>query len=116
MGVVKTILLVTFVIICVLLVLFVLLQNDENSGMGVFGGMQTQAFGAHSASILTKATGVLVALFFVFAFFLAVLEKGNNRTVTEQSVQGIVSETQAEETNDTENWWKEVPAEETKAE
>lgn len=75
MGVLGTILLVVFIIISVLLVLLVLVQNEDSNGMGgVFGG-QTAAFGAHSASVLSKTTGVLVALFFVIAFTLAVLNK-----------------------------------------
>ena len=47
MAVLKTILLIAFVIICVLLVLLVLVQNEENNGMGsAFGGGQSTAFGA----------------------------------------------------------------------
>ena len=34
MGVVGTILLVAFVIVCVLLVLMVLVQNEDSNGMG----------------------------------------------------------------------------------
>ena len=56
MGVVRTILLVAFVIICVLLVLLVLVQNEDNNGMGsAFGGGQSAAFGAHSASEIGRA-------------------------------------------------------------
>lgn len=81
MGIVKTILLVAFVIICVLLVLMVLIQNEDNNGMGgVFGGGQSAAFGAHSASVLTKATGVLTVLFFVLTFGLALLNKTSDRS------------------------------------
>ncbi|WP_443736512.1 preprotein translocase subunit SecG [Treponema sp.] len=80
MGVVRTILLVAFVIICVLLVLLVLVQNEDNNGMGsAFGGGQSAAFGAHSASVLTKTTGVFVALFFIVAFSLSLLNKAPAR-------------------------------------
>ncbi len=76
MGVVRTILLVLFIIVSILLVLLVLVQNEDSNGMGgVFGGAQSAAFGSHSASVLTKTTGVLVALFFVFVFSLALLNK-----------------------------------------
>ena len=69
MGVVRTILLVAFIIVCVLTILLVLMQNDEGNGMGTaFGGGQSAAFGSHSASVLVKTTGVLAGLFFVIVF------------------------------------------------
>ena len=80
MGIVRTVLLVAFVIVCVLLVLLVLIQREDSNGMGgVFGGGQSAAFGSHSASVLTKTTGVLAALFFVFAFSLALVNKGRDK-------------------------------------
>ena len=76
MGVVRTILLVLFIIVSIILVLLVLVQNDNSNGMGgAFGGAQTAAFGSHSASILTKTTGVLVGVFFIAVFVLALLNK-----------------------------------------
>ena len=38
------------------------------------GGRGTAAFGSHSASVLTKATAVLVTLFFVLAIGLAIVK------------------------------------------
>jgi len=76
MSVISIILLVVFVIICVLTVGIVLLQNDESDGMGgLFGGAGSQAFGSRSANVLTKTTYVLVALFFITSFGLALLNK-----------------------------------------
>ncbi|MCQ2580247.1 MAG: preprotein translocase subunit SecG [Treponemataceae bacterium] len=76
MSVISIILLVVFVIICVLTVGIVLLQNDESDGMGgLFGGAGSQAFGSRSANVLTKTTYVLVALFFLTSFGLAILNK-----------------------------------------
>ncbi|MBP5442456.1 MAG: preprotein translocase subunit SecG [Treponema sp.] len=75
MNIIKSILLVAFVIIAILLVLLVLVQNDEGNGMGSAFGGQSAAFGAHSASVLTKTTGVFVTLFFVTVFTLAFLNK-----------------------------------------
>ncbi len=90
MGIVRTILLVAFIIVCVLLVLLVLIQNEDNNGMGgVFGGGQSAAFGSHSASVLTKTTGVLAVLFFVFAFSIALASKGSEKA-------GDLSKTAAE--------------------
>ena len=66
MGTIGIVLLVFFIIVCALLVLLVAIQDDGENGMGgLLGGRGTQAFGSHSASVLTKATGVLVGLFFV---------------------------------------------------
>ena len=39
--------------------------------MGLMGGRGTAAFGSHSASVLSKTTGVLVVLFFVISIGLA---------------------------------------------
>lgn len=71
MGIVGNILLVAFVIVCVLIVLLVLVQDDGKNGMGLMGGRGTAAFGSHSASVLSKTTGVLVVLFFVISIGLA---------------------------------------------
>ncbi|MCH5283364.1 MAG: preprotein translocase subunit SecG [Treponema sp.] len=76
MGAIKVILMVAFVIVCVLLVLLVLIQNDEGGGLGgLMNGSGSAAFGSHSASVINKATFVLVALFIVTAFFIARLNK-----------------------------------------
>ena len=82
MNVVRTILLVAFVIVCILGILLVLVQNEDNNGMGgVFGGAQSAAFGSHSASVLTKTTAVLVVLFFVLAFGLALVNKDSTKKI-----------------------------------
>jgi preprotein translocase subunit SecG len=76
MGIIGVIVLVLFVIVCVLLVSIVLIQSEEGGGMGgLFGGAGTQAFGSRSGNIITRATYVLVALFFVSVFGLAFLHK-----------------------------------------
>ena len=106
MNIVKTVALVAFVIICVILILLVLVQNEENNGMGsAFGGGQSTAFGAHSANVITKTTGVFVALFFVAAFGLALLNKAPKKadlSETVKQVQGAESENNAAD----ENWLK----------
>ncbi len=103
MGVVRTILLVAFIIICVLLVLMVLVQNEDSNGMGsAFGGGQSVAFGARSASVLTKTTAVFVVLFFAVTFALALLTKAptkNDLSATAAEVEGTeaVEETAVEQ-------------------
>ena len=111
MGAISIVLLVAFVIICALSVLLVLVQDQDNSGMGgMLGGGNSAAFGAHSASVLTKATAVLVALFFVVVFALAFANKksakGHSDTLSEaaktMNIQGDASKDASAA-----DWWKE---------
>ena len=77
-GVVGGILLVAFIIICVLLILMVVVQDEDNNGMGgMLGGGNSAAFGSRSSNVLIKTTGVMTVLFFVFAFSLGIVHKGN---------------------------------------
>lgn len=108
MGAIGVVLLVAFVVICVLLVLLVLIQDQDNSGMGgVFGGGNSAAFGAHSASVLTKATTVFVVLFFVATFAIALLNKkdaGSDAAKVQEVVteEGLKADSAAADSK----WWK----------
>lgn len=114
--VVLTILLVAFVIISVLLVLLVLVQDADNSGMGgLLGGGNSQAFGSHSASVLTKATIVFVVLFFVLTFVIAKAYSTkssddaatmNAAAVELESENPKEAETTIENAGSGEKWWK----------
>lgn len=92
MSIVGNILLVAFVIVCVLLVLLVLVQDDGKSGMGLMGGRGTTAFGSHSASVLTKSTGVLVALFFVISIGLAKVNAPASKPAKISSEESVTTE------------------------
>lgn len=101
MNLISTVLFAAFVIVCVLLVILVLVQDDGQSGMGgLLGGRGTAAFGSHSASVLTKATGVFVALFFVIAFALALMNKKpkleQNIEDTSTRIENTVNDASAE--------------------
>ncbi len=105
MGVIGTVLLVCFVIVCLFLVLLVSIQDDGENGMGgLMGGRGTAAFGSHSASVLTKTTMVFVILFFALTVGLALVNKA-------PKVKGDlvpVVETQAETEAASESssqWW-----------
>lgn len=101
MGAIAKILLVVFIIVCVLLILLVAIQGDEENGMGgLLGGRSTAAFGSHSASVLTKTTGVLVAMFFILALSLALVNVRKTDSVLED-VQSAVTESEG---TTTENW------------
>jgi preprotein translocase subunit SecG len=88
-----------------LLVLLVLVQREEGAGMaGMMGGAGSQAFGAKSGNILTRTTGILVGLFFVCAFSLALLNKAPNVA----DLESVIEAQQEEETSG--EWWKEEPS------
>ena len=107
MGTIGIVLLVFFIIICVLLVLLVSIQSDNEDGMGgLLGGRGTAAFGSHSASVLTKATGVLVFLFFVLTLSLAIV---NRKPKTDKFLDTIPEEEIFDESTRTDsNWWEDT--------
>ena len=107
MGTIGIVLLVFFIIICVLLVLLVSIQSDNEDGMGgLLGGRGTAAFGSHSASVLTKATGVLVVLFFVLTLSLALV---NKKPKTDKFVDSIPEEEVKDEASASgANWWEDT--------
>ena len=105
MGTLGVVLLVAFVIVCILLVLLVLVQDSGENGMGgLLGGRSTAAFGSHSASVLSKATFVLVILFFVLVLGLALINK--KPAVEKDLMDGTAVETTEEAAESAnENWW-----------
>ena len=112
MGTLGVVLLVAFVIVCVLLVLLVSVQDDGENGMGgLMGGRGTAAFGAHSATILTKTTFVFVVLFFGLSLGLALINKKPS------VAKDLVAPAAVEETSDdsavSTEWWKSEASEET---
>ena len=99
MGVIGIILLVAFVIVCILLVAIVLLQNEEGNGLGgLLGGPSSTTFGSQSGNVLTKTTYVLVTLFFLTSFGLAII----NKAPTKDTLSGAVEQT--EEATENEFW------------
>lgn len=105
MAVIGVILVVIFVIICVFLVALVLLQNSDGDGLGgLFAGGSNSAFGSRSSTVLTKVTYVSVGLFFVVAFFLALVNKT-------PSDRGFEQEAQMQRASEAgESWWTEQEA------
>lgn len=101
MKTISIVLLVLFIIVSVLLILLVAIQDDGENGMGgLLGGRGTAAFGSHSASVLTKTTGVLVVLFFLLAFGLALTTKTSSGKKAD--ISGDAETTAVEET--TSSW------------
>lgn len=104
MDIVKTILLVAFIIVCLFLILFVLIQPEDNNGMGSsFGGGNSAAFGARTQTVLSKTTGLFVVLFFVLTFSIAFLNRPEKKRDVSATVKEMNAEAAAAETNG-ENW------------
>jgi len=76
MGILSVALLVIFVIVAILLILFVLIQDEEGDGLGgIFAGGSGSAFGSRSGNVLTRTTSILGALFLVISIGLALLHR-----------------------------------------
>ena len=67
----------------------------------------TQEVGSHSASVLTKATIVLVVLFFVLAVFLALINKKEKPAEDLAPVTAVESVSEEAPASDAETsvWW-----------
>ena len=90
MGILSIVLLVFFIINAVLLILLVLIQNDEGSGLGgIFGGGSNTAFGSRSGNVLTRATTILGSLFLVISLGLALLSRTPGGTGVEEEARRI---------------------------
>ena len=100
MGIIEIFLLALFVITSLVLVLLVLIQDEQREGLGgIFGGGSSTPFGSRSGNVLTKFTSILGALFIVFAFGLAWL----NKTAESGDVVGAARRgTAVEQSTD---WW-----------
>lgn len=119
MSPVGIVLLVFFAIVSLLLILLVAIQDDGENGMGgLLGGRGTAAFGSHSAGVLTKTTAVLVALFFILAVALAMVNKSGKK-VDDSLIDAntTVEQTVAEDSSESESeWWTNNEAESTETE
>jgi len=99
MGVIGVLLLVIFVIVCILIISLVLMQNQDGAGLGgLFAGGSNSAFGSRSANVLTKFTYIVVTLFFVTAFFLALINKTPSDT-------GVAEEALRQQGAAATEWW-----------
>lgn len=100
MGALSIALLVLFVIICAVIIFLVLLQNEEGDSLGgLFAGSSNSAFGSKSGNVLSRATYIAVALFFITTFLLAFLNKG-------VSDKGLSEEARQKQAETSTEWWK----------
>ncbi|MDD6195140.1 MAG: preprotein translocase subunit SecG [Lachnospiraceae bacterium] len=75
MAVLKTILMIAFIIICLAITVIILLQEGKSAGLGSLSGQSSDTYwsknkGRSREGILIKVTSALVLLFFVIAAVL----------------------------------------------
>lgn len=75
MEILKTILMIVFILICVALTVIILLQEGKAAGLGSLSGQSTETYwsknkGRSKEGMLIKVTSILVLLFFVLAAVL----------------------------------------------
>ena len=75
MEVLKTILMIAFIIICIAITVIILLQEGKSAGLGSLNGTQSDTYwrrnnGRSKEGMMVKITSVLVLLFFVIAAVL----------------------------------------------
>ncbi len=102
-------LILVFVVSAILLCVVIILQDDQGEGLGgLFGGGSSSAFGSRSGNVLTKATSVLAAIFFITAFSFAWM----NRSVQSEDIEAKARIRSLEE-QDSSDWY--VKTEETES-
>ena len=102
MSLLFTLLLVAHVAVAIAIIVLVLLQHGKGADMGAaFGsGSSGSLFGATgSANFLSRATGVLAALFFVTSLILT-WTASNRPTSTDSGVMGTMKDAPAPKGND----------------
>lgn len=98
MGFFAIVLLVLFAVVCALLIFMVVIQDQEGEGLGgIFAGAGSAAFGSRSSNVVVKFTYVLGGLFFVIAFSLALINRGD-------SLGDVEAAARAQERQGSE-WW-----------
>ncbi|HOE89015.1 MAG: Protein-export membrane protein SecG [Spirochaetes bacterium ADurb.Bin315] len=99
MGVLSVIILILFIIVSLLLIFLVAIQDEQSEGLGgIFGGGSQTAFGSQTSSVVTKATGILAALFLVLALLVAFI----NKTPSQDRLLDSVTTEQVQQTTE---WW-----------
>ena len=88
------------------LIIIILLQSDKSAGMGILGGSSQSAFGSSTADVITKATGIMIALFMVGSLGLASLESARMDSLkkdllkTESGKKGQTGEVEKKDVRD----------------
>src|SRR3954470_2673350 len=88
---------VLYVLICLVLLMVILLQQGKGDMAAAFGGGSSQsAFGARAgATVLSKATAILAALFMLCAMALAIMGQRGPGSVVSGAAPAPVNAPQA---------------------
>lgn len=75
MDILKTILMIVFIIVCVAITVIILFQEGKSAGLGSLSGQSTETYwsknkGRSKEGMLVKITSCLVLIFFVIAAIL----------------------------------------------
>lgn len=75
MEVLKTILMIVFIIVCLAITVIILMQEGKSAGLGSLSGQTSETYWSKNKShsregILIRVTSILVLLFFVLAAIL----------------------------------------------
>ena len=85
---------VFYILIAAAMIVLILLQNGAgaDAGSGFGGGASATVFGARdSATFLTRATGVLAALFFVLSIAMGIYLHGNGEVHSKVNDLGVMT-------------------------
>lgn len=76
MDILRTIVMVVFIAICVILTIVILMQEGKGGGLGAIAGGADSYWGKNKGrsmeGVLVKVTRILVALFLIIAAFLCI--------------------------------------------
>ncbi len=94
----QEVILVIHLILAIALVTTVLLQRSEGGALGIGGGPGGMMSGRGAANLLTRATAILAACFFVTSLVLTILANSGSRgrSIMENAAPGTQTEAPAE--------------------
>lgn len=76
MDILRTILMVVFIAVCVIMTIVILMQEGKHGGLGALAGAADSYWGKNKGrsmeGVLVKVTRVLVALFLIIAAILCI--------------------------------------------
>ena len=73
----ENILLVLNIVLALILVLLVLMQKSEGGALGIGVSQENMMFSKSAGNFMTKATGVVTALFIICSLALTIVSRGD---------------------------------------
>ncbi len=85
---------VVFLIACLILMFFILIQSGKGGSMGILGGASNTTFGASTMDIIEKLTWWGILIFFILALISAILFAVPRKKIELPIENNIPTETQ----------------------